>query len=276
MIRQILYNQVIDLINQSLSSGFAIFDDNCKTWKRLEQEILSCDKIIAIRGAGSRNGIDPIQADNLIYKILIPKIYELMSSGEKIIFLYDGDLDIPNKPDIGYVVGRLLDEFNNINNPIFITVQREKWYHPNSPGKNLTNANNQPFVTYVFKQNKYTGEYSFFTQSEVLIQSPKYEQWYVGASGLRADNQLQEFNVKIPKGEIRQVTFYRAGINAKLDTYFKSELVKAELNNNQSLANIYKQIIMYRQLHPFGAHWSKSGRIKLPAGLKHLHINYVL
>lgn len=245
-----------DLINKSLDSGKAIVDDDKKSWDLLVGYLESENyKVIALRGAGSINGIEEDEADKILKSVLIPRIEKLIREGKKVAMMYDGDQDLLDKPDIGYIAGRLLDHFgNSLGKFLFITAQKRSWYFPQVEGGNLSNANQKQFVTYVFDNDKYEGDHNQFTQDIRLVKTHGYEQWYIGASGDIATSQLADFNIKVPDGQRRVARIFRLKNNFKLDEEIRQKISVAEGVN---MAKFERQLVQRQRI--YGAHWDNEG-----------------
>jgi hypothetical protein len=65
--------------------------------------------------------MDPADVEIVIQTQLIPRIEVARVSGQQVTVLFDGDSDSPQKPDIGYVAGRLLDQFKNYRDTEFFS-----------------------------------------------------------------------------------------------------------------------------------------------------------
>lgn len=252
-------NNPVDFVNHSLATRMALFDDNKMTWNHLVDWLLSRGgSMIALRGAGSVNGMDKSEIDALINERLIPDIERLLCGGN-VAILYDGDDDDLAKPDIGYVAGRLLDRFgNNGSGVIFIAVQISNWYSPRHPGGNIANAYDQDYVTYVIERDVYPGDHSEFTQDHRLVSSENYEQWYIGASGEIAKSQLIDFNKKVPVGQKRRATIFRVKNNPNLDALISERLEAARAEDNTVRIEKFRNQLKYRQF-VYGAHWNNDG-----------------
>lgn len=197
----------------------ATFDDDGSFWKKIQEGIIErSSHIIALRGAGSKNGIDKVTADSLLQNHLVPRVRSCLDDGP-VTIMFDGDADNLEKPDIGYIVGRLRDFFNDDvegGRLFFFTAQKRSWYSPSKEKDNLRNANGKEYQTVVFPDGKFPGEHNSFTQSRQLANAESYEQWYVGASGSVALEQLQDLDGKVEKGSKRRVVFFKAPINEEL------------------------------------------------------------
>lgn len=206
----------------------AIFDADGSLWGGRSKELIQRSAhIIALRGAGSVNGISRKDADQILIDQLIPRLNGMLDDGE-VVVMYDGDSDSPEKPDIGYVMGRLRSTFGDAckGRIRFIAVQKRSWYKPEHVQDPLSNAEGEPYETYIFPDNTFANDHSAFTQSTLLANSNKYEQWYIGAAGPIAAEQLKDLNTKVSSGT-RNVTLFLAEVNGDLDAQLESDLKKA-------------------------------------------------
>ncbi len=175
-----------------------VIDDSGKIWEEIVREMLATsDHIIALRGAGSFNGISIVDANKILDKELIPRIESCLESGT-VSIIFDGDNDDPEYPDIGHIMGGLRDYFGNHVN--FYAVQVLSWYEYREglPAlKPLHSAHGNEYRTVLFPDKKFVGEHDHFSQHVRLAQSPKYEQWYIGACGQIANKQLADYSAKV-------------------------------------------------------------------------------
>lgn len=247
-------------ITESLRTGAAVMDDDKKTWDSLtEQLISSSSRIIALRGAGSWNGMDKSEADELIKEKLIPEIEKALLKKGTIVIMHDGDYDDPQKPDIGYIVGRLLDHFGNGDRRVvFLVAQKESWHPDELAGRNLSNAKGVQYVTYLFPNDSYPDDHSSFTQSSEFVDSEKYEQWYIGASGKIAESQLHDYSQKVKDGEKRKAVIFRVKNNQSMSEELDAKLEKAIAENDEKkIANLQGRLEQRKQL--YGVHWDNEG-----------------
>ncbi len=248
----------VNPIEQSLRIKRAIMDDNMFSWKQITEKIKEEYKhIVALRGAGSVNGIDRQEVDSLIQSQFIPRLEAMMADGGKVAILFDGDSDDLENPDIGYVMGRLREHFDKNPNTLFVTAQQKSWYYPVIEGGNLSNAQGLDYVTYVFEDDKYEGNHNSFTQGKELVDSEGYEQWYIGASGNIANEQLEDFNKKIVEGKSRKAVIFRAPNNAGLDEKFRGDIEKAGEDEIKK-GKIQKKLDQ-RKDNTYGTHWNQQG-----------------
>lgn len=254
----------ISIIDSCLTSGDAIYDDHKKSWNQIVEEVLSHDgTIIALRGPGAKNGADKQEIDTLLAEELIPRIQHLQDNNTHVTILYDGDDDVLDKPDIGYVAGRLMDRFgNNTDGVVFIVVQRNDWFEPTRTNGNFRNAHGKDYVSYVFPEHTYPDEHSSFSQCQELVSAKEYQQWYVGASGSRADYQLSDLNAKVPDGETRKAILFRIHNNKELEQPYQEKLQKALLAGDEKNIHKYTRILNYRK-KLYGAHWNNKGNPRI-------------
>ena len=206
--------------------------------------------IIALRGAGSVGGIDREAADRVVEKLLIPEI-ERTASERPVAIMYDGDTDNPDKPDIGYIFGRLRDRFNTSDGAVsFLIAQTLDWYKPIIPGANLTNFHGLPSDTYVIPKEL---GHSDFTQSEALAAYPLYRQIYVGAAGTIATQQMVDYSGKIPPGGETNITIVRALIGQTRSLEIGRKLAQASTQAEKD------QLAQTERL--YGPHWDNQGQL---------------
>lgn len=215
--------------------------------------------IIALRGAGSTGGIDPEAADHVIEDILTPRLTRLSDEDRPVVVMYDGDPDDLDKPDIGYVAGRLREKFaEQVDNGqfTFMTAQSQDWYYPPAPDSNLTNAHGLPFDTYVFPRGVYLGDHDRFTQSPDLLRYKRYGQYYIGAAGMLAANQMVDYCNGVPGGSPVNINVVRAMVNRSLDQEIGERLANAvDVVKQKKIADMIEQ---RKQI--YGAHWGNDGK----------------
>jgi hypothetical protein len=210
---------------------------------RMWQDILQGKNILALRGAGSVNGIDPDAADRVLDD-LSPEV------NKKNVFVFDGDPDDPAKPDIGYIAGRLRDLGATV-----VAAQTRDWYYPPRPGSNLVNANNLAYETFVIERGKYPGDHNRLTQSEGLAAYPNYRQIYIGAVGQIASDQMVDYYRKVPKDGPVNVTIIKAEINRSLTDEIGQKLASAV-----SVADREKfERMLEQRRQQFGRFWKNNG-----------------
>jgi len=246
--------------NEKLFGNGAVFDEDGSFWSKMENYLTANYRhIIALRGAGSYNGIDPTAANQILSEQLIPRIRAYLETGN-IAIIYDGDEDILLKPDIGYVMGCLRDVFALFSeNAIgFFAVQKKSWYYPVKSDGNIANASGLEYATVVFSDGKFEGDHDAFSQSEKLVNFFGYEQWYVGASGNIASQQLQDFNKKIAGGK-RKAVIFRALINEYVSEEIEAKLEKARVAKDDVKITRFEGAIEQRKNKKYGAHFDNAG-----------------
>lgn len=182
-----------------------ILETNLQVWHtRMEELMAAGTRIIAFRGAGSANGIEPAAAD-AIGTMLHRHVTDLIEAGIPVALLCDGDNDVRERPTLGSVFGTLVDSFAGNPGVTAIAVQTTGWYKPRSEGAALASAIGTPYETYVFDKEmpeidpslKGRGlAHSALTQSDALVAYPNYEQIIVGAAGSIAASQLHDLAKK--------------------------------------------------------------------------------
>src|SRR3989338_5645440 len=94
-----------------LTKASVLLDDTGEAWEGIVDELLAnSDHIIALRGAGSFNGISITDANWMVEQHCIPRIATYVRGGA-VSIIFDGDNDDPLYPDIGHIAGRLRDYF---------------------------------------------------------------------------------------------------------------------------------------------------------------------
>lgn len=172
-------------------------DKTGELWKRNMRVMLAQNcYIIALRGAGSHNGISIADANSVLERHLFPRI-EAALMDKWVTVIFEGDNDDVAYPDIGYIAGRLRDHFDG--RMTFYAVQmlgRYKHRDKLPIMLPLVSASGRGYDTVLFPDDTFPGDHIAFTQHRLIAQSPMYEQWYVGACGKIAHTQLADYNAK--------------------------------------------------------------------------------
>ncbi len=254
----------------------AVYDRDGSHWDTRSKEwIARGAHIIALRGAGSINGISHEDADKILSTQLLPRIQSLLQASE-VVVMYDGDPDVPEKPDIGYIMGRLRSSLGPVfkGKISFVAVQKDSWYRPKKHNGALENSEGQQYETYVFPDNTFDGDHNSFTQSNLLANYERYEQWYIGACGPIASKQLPDLNNKVSNGK-RNITIFRAKINESLTVALETELKRAVDSGDKEEAEVIKKKIEQRK-SLFGQLFSNTGDLIAEVrALKNLNISVV-
>jgi hypothetical protein len=248
-------------ITNSLLENKAVMDSG--KWEAVTKFITeNYSRIITLRGAGTNNGMDKTSADQLMETQLLPRLKDELENGN-VAIMFDGDQDDLEKPDIGYIMGRLRDSFKeDPSKLLFATAQKKSWYYPATEGSNLGTAHNQPYFTYVFEDGAYDGDHNSFTQSKQFVESTGYEQWYIGASGDIANEQLADYEHKVEEGQKRKALIFKAPINKTLDTLFEQKLKDAEASSGQAKIEKFTKVLEQRK-NVYGVHWNNDGTPKI-------------
>src|SRR5687768_7483069 len=166
-----------------------MLETNLDQWHERMGSVMAQEaKIIAFRGAGSANGIEPAAAIR-IGEMLHGYVADIAADGAPVVLMYDGDNDIRERPCLGSVFGSLVDSLVNHASITPMAVQTTKWYKPKNPGAALASAGGRAYETYVFDKDlpeidpslKGRGlAHSALTQSGALVAYQNYEQVIVG------------------------------------------------------------------------------------------------
>lgn len=162
--------------------------------QRMESLIQDQASIITLRGAGTVNGIDPARVD-IAVSLIQEHVIRLREETGKVALLYEGDADNRERPDIGSVFGSLADIFADDPSIIPIAAQKNGWYAPEVPESPLQSAHGKPYETYVFADNL-EGGHSTLTQSQSLVNYPRYGQFFVGPVGKIGMGQIDDLSQK--------------------------------------------------------------------------------
>ncbi len=193
-----------------------VLDETGQHWEMQLSEMLEkCTNIIALRGAGSFNGISKKDSERILETELIPRVQKYLDADGKVAVIYDGDDDDPNYPDIGHIMGGLRDHF--LDKVDFFAVQTISWYRYGGElpkMRPLHSVNGNEYATTLFPDKKFEGDHDHFSQNRRLAQSPKYEQWYVGACGQIAIKQLADYSAKAGDTALQhRVSIFRSPIS---------------------------------------------------------------
>jgi hypothetical protein len=233
------------------NEGFVALDTTGQRWETVVDDLLSRDfRIIALRGAGSFNGISKSDADRIVAQHLVPRLVGYVQTGDTAI-MFDGDNDDLDYPDIGYIMGRLRDQFEDWAD--FYAVQMLSWYkyRDKLPAmRPLHSASHEEYRTYLFPANVFAGDHDHFSQHARLVRTPRYEQWYIGACGLIASKQLADYSAKVEgaEGEHRAVIF-RAKVSSEQE---QKILRKLQEETDPERSARLRESFARRAENPFG------------------------
>jgi hypothetical protein len=218
-------------------------------------------RIIAVRGAGSVNGIDPGEADRAV-ALLQEKVAGLVEAGTPVALMYDGDGDSREKPDVGAVFGKLADAFKDNPSVTALAAQTEGWYGEPDNGP-IKSATGTPFETYVFDDGL-PGAHDSLTQSPALVEYSGYEQVYVGPVGPIAEKQLGDVSTKAALRDAEAgpvpVSIIETKNNAALDQQLQAQLEAAA--DDTARAKVQAKITQ-RESQPYGAFFTPDGELAL-------------
>lgn len=247
--------------------GKAVFDEDGSKWKETQDSIINYPHIISLRGAGAKNGINKEAANKLVDEQLIPRIKAYMSEGP-VALMFDGDGDNLQKPDIGFIMGRLRDAFGSeADGKIrFITAQVEGWMPQKREGepdhRNITNANKREYETTVFRGGQFPGDHNSFTQSRELANAPGFEVWFVGPTGSIGNEQLGDLDGKISEGT-RKVVMFRAPLNEDLQGGFEQQLTDAKAAGDAKKVANLEATLAQRAKSKYGENFDDDGKFNV-------------
>ncbi|HWP61001.1 MAG TPA: hypothetical protein VN495_00145 [Candidatus Paceibacterota bacterium] len=238
------------------------FDRDATAWDSFVEPFIRNDsRIIALRGAGSYNGIARETADRIVRSELHGWILGLPHTGH-LVFMFDGDNDSAAFPDIGYIMGRLRDFW--AGNVWFFAAQRDDWYSGN--GKPIRNKTDYPeshsdrgYETFVFPHGVFPEEHSRFTQSARLVSCPNYHQVYVGACGIIARAQLDDLNSKVPAGKKVDIAVFRCKVNPEQTERIMEKIAMAKREGDAEKVARMEAALRQREQNPYGLLYSPSG-----------------
>jgi hypothetical protein len=178
-------------------SGNVVLDTDGSYWeKQIDRMLAGESVVIALRGAGSFNGIAIDDARSLAAWINL-EIASMIARNRNVTLIFDGDNDDPEYPDIGNIAARIRDCF--ANRIRFYAVQTLGWYKYRSElprMRPLHTARGNEYDTVLFPDNVFPGSHDHFSQNARLARSASYQQWYVGACGEIATKQLADYSEK--------------------------------------------------------------------------------
>ncbi|KND50701.1 MAG: hypothetical protein ABA06_04580 [Parcubacteria bacterium C7867-001] len=230
--------------------GSVVLDHTGKTWERtVEHMLATCKHIVALRGAGSFNGISTADANLILEKDLIPRLETYIEDGPTSV-IFDGDNDDPEYPDIGHIMGRLCDHFGDRAD--FYAVQMLGWYKYRNelPAmRPLHSANGNEYQTVLFPDKTFVGDHDHFSQDTCLAKSCGYEQWYVGACGQIASKQLADYSDKAWTEGPHRALIFRAPVSVEQERKIRRKLAEeTDPERRTRLCNSLAQ----REQNPFG------------------------
>ena len=241
--------------DQNPNQATMLGEDLTQWHARMEGLMAQGARIIAVRGAGTVNGIERKAAQSMT-ATLEEYAHDLSAEGQPVVLMFDGHKDNPTRPDLGSVFGHTVHMLRDDPNVTAICAQTKSWYSPKDEGDCLRTAEGHPYETYVF-DDSVPGGHAALTQSEQLVNYPGYEQVIIGAAGDIAYDQLNDLSRKATDRKVK-VTVFKALLNPDPAI---DEGLRAKLEQEQDPA---KQAAIQRKLDqrrdlPFGALFTKDG-----------------
>jgi hypothetical protein len=226
-------------------------DGTGRLWERTMETILvRSARTVALRGAGSFNGISVAHANTVLDRQLIPRMEGYLKFG-RVSVIFDGDNDDPTYPDIGHIMGRLRDHFGDRAD--FYAVQKLSWYRYRNELPKLRplhSASGNEYRTVLFPDNAFLGDHDHFSQHKWLVRSEFYEQWYVGACGVIARKQLADYNDKASSClTARRAVVFRLPVSKEQERKIRTKIL--ETNDEEKRTRLVKSLEQ-RQANPYG------------------------
>jgi hypothetical protein len=238
-----------------------IMDEDGEAWhEAMREHMANGDRIIAFRGAGSINGIDPADLEKRTTAIEQDLEQWLSENPDrKVVLMFDGDEDNRERPDIGAVFGIIGDKFADNPRVVLRAAQKQSWYYPKTEGGNLETANGTQILTNVFPDST-PGEHSAFTQSDELVNYPNYEQIFVGPVGDIAFGQLKDASDKAHDGRRVKVFLHATKNNSGMDAVIAQNLENARATGDEGKIAKFTDQQRQRADFPYGKFFDKQGR----------------
>src|SRR6266568_1783187 len=247
--------------NEAIKLGMDV-----RQWNERTEALMSEGaRIIAFRGAGTVNGIDPSAAGKAT-TILHDYVTSITTDGTHVALMYDGDGDNREKPDVGSIFGGVVDSLGDNPQVTAIAAQTEGWYSPVTENGAIESAGGKPFETYVFP-DALPGSHASLTQSDALVAYSGYEQVFVGPAGPIAFDQLGDLSQKAAvhrtteAGPVK-VTVLETRNNAAIDGELQSQLGSA--TGDQARSKIMTKVTQ-REQQPYGALFTPAGDFAVDA-----------
>jgi len=247
-------------------------DTDLQPWHdRMTDVISQRAAIIALRGAGGATGIEPAKAEKMV-TIMEGHIAELAVDGCPVVLISDGDNDDRQYPDVGGVFGALADTF--AYNPLVLpmAVQTYNWYKPKAPGAALSSVRRNPYETYIFNKDMADiGEHlsgraqahSALSQSDQLVNYPRYQQVILGAAGSATFNQLRDLSNRAARRSEGAEPVPVSVLAAHNDPAVKDKLEKKLGHPDPAKNEITLKKLAWHARAPYGALCTADGEFAL-------------
>ncbi|MES3004796.1 MAG: hypothetical protein V4690_01635 [Patescibacteria group bacterium] len=241
-----------------MKEPLVVLDKTGSAWQEIMSEMLAKSAhIIAFRGAGSYNGISIADAKRIVEQELIPRI-DMYTLDGPVSIIFDGDDDDPEYPDIGHIVGRLRDHYEHRVD--FYAVQMLSWYRyaGELPAmRPLHSAGGNEYKTVLFPDKIFAGEHDHFSQNALLTRSSKYEQWYIGACGAIATQQLFEYSLSVEGSQgLHKVLLFKAPVSIEQE---RKILRRIEESKDAERTERLLLTLVRRQENPYGLLYNPNG-----------------
>lgn len=249
------------------------YDSTGQLWDEVMRTMLTeSSSIIALRGAGSYNGISVADANGILERELIPRVDRYRRDGD-ISIIFDGDDDDPEYPDIGHIAGRLRDHFDGKVN--FYAVQKLGWYRYSEglPAmRPLHSAKGNPYRTILFPDDIFRGDHDHFSQNRKLTRSYKYEQWYVGACGEIASRQLIHYSAEANDLQHCKALVFKAPVSVEQGRKIQQRL---EVATDPAVVERLQASLARRQANPYGVLFTPEGDFIRHEAISNLKIKVI-
>lgn len=243
-----------DAAPQPLAEARMLGEDLTSWHNRMAELMQQGAHIIALRGAGSVNGIHTMEAE-IATALVLDEIMELIDKNDPVALIYDGDTDDRERPDIGAIFGLMADHLQDFEGVSCLAVQSEGWYSPHAPGAALRSASGVPYETFVFS-DALSGAHSELSQSDLLVGYERYRQVFVGPAGRIAAQQLEDLNRRAAQSQRRvPVTIIKTSNNPTLDDALRAKLSDASETERQTI----EAKIAARAEWPYGLLFTQKG-----------------
>lgn len=247
---------------QPIHVGRAAISAMIRWREEVEQPVIEHGhRVYGFRGTGTTGGMPQEAADRALETIIFPRLYRDLKDSD-VLCVFDGDEHNPARPDIGYIVGEVLHEFRpktkGQRQRLKVCEAQQYGWYPEGKRSNHTNAYGEPYPTYVFEAD-YPGAHNAFTQSETFARYPRYGQLVIGAAGLIAAGQMEDYWRKA-RGDVR-IELIRAHVNEAVDADISHQLAQAATT---ARAEKLRRMQEQREQFPYGMLMTSDGNAPDP------------
>jgi len=241
-----------------------IMDEKAEAFHNRMSQLVAEDRdIFVFRGAGTKNGIAPEDADKAV-AIIVEMMQRGLDAGHKLAIMFDGDEDNRKKPDVGAIFGMVADALKDNPDVAMIAAQQQSWYDWGNTGKTdpIASAAGTPFETFVFPDNM-PGSHAALTQSRELANYANYRQIFTGPAGAISSDQLRDLDKKVEGGNRVEVLAIATHNNPALTEEFQQKLAAAEESGDTEKADGFRKTLTQREKEPFGIMYTQEGDIAI-------------